>query len=159
MMSGGGGLMQGGAAQGRRGAHARRERDRVKTTTTRTARASSQERNPPTNQLLPNHPLETQTTQINSPKIHRALPEFLCEFPDLPAPAARWPASLPAPPAADWAALLAEVRSRGAAVPEVEWCRPGEDGARDALLVRRTGGVVWGGPKGGGGVALLLRCV
>jgi hypothetical protein len=36
-------------------------------------------------------------------------------------------------------ALLKEVRERGAAVPEVAWCTPGEDGARDALMVRRPG--------------------
>ncbi|KAI8472372.1 MAG: class II photolyase [Monoraphidium minutum] len=65
------------------------------------------------------------------PKIHRALPEFLCEYPDLPRPAP-W-ASATKPAAIDWEALLAEVRQRGAAVPEVKWCTPGEDGALDAL--------------------------
>jgi hypothetical protein len=43
-------------------------------------------------------------------------------------------------------ALLAEVREKGAAVPEVSWCTPGEDGAREALLVR-------GGEGGGRGPA------
>jgi hypothetical protein len=37
-------------------------------------------------------------------------------------------------------ALLKLVRERGAAVPEVSWCTPGEDGGRDALLVRCLAG-------------------
>lgn len=65
------------------------------------------------------------------PKIHKALPEFLCEFPEPPKPAV-WGAAVKPEPI-DWEALLAEVRQRGAAVPEVSWCTPGEDGAMEAL--------------------------
>ncbi|KIY94077.1 deoxyribodipyrimidine photo-lyase [Monoraphidium neglectum] len=66
------------------------------------------------------------------PKIHKALPEFLCEYPETPRPAPWTSAVKPDP--IDWEALLSEVRRRGAAVPEVRWCTPGEDGAHDALL-------------------------
>ncbi|GBF93049.1 CPD photolyase [Raphidocelis subcapitata] len=65
------------------------------------------------------------------PKIHKALPEFLCEFPEPPKPAAWGGAARPGP--IDWEALLSEVREKGAAVPEVSWCTPGEDGGLDAL--------------------------
>ncbi|KAG2438770.1 hypothetical protein HXX76_005312 [Chlamydomonas incerta] len=65
------------------------------------------------------------------PKIHKALPEFLREFPAVPTLPAWTPAVAPAP--VDWEALLAEVLSRGADVPEVDWCTPGEDAALEAL--------------------------
>jgi hypothetical protein len=48
------------------------------------------------------------------PKIHKALPEFLREFPATPAPAVKWAdvAGLKQPPACDWDELLAEVLRR-----------------------------------------------
>lgn len=58
------------------------------------------------------------------PKVHKNLPEFLREYPAAP-PAAAWPAGLHQPEPVDWEALLAEVTERGAAVPEVTWCKPG----------------------------------
>lgn len=61
-----------------------------------------------------------------------ALPQ---EFPELPK---QQPWSGPEPDAIDWPALIAEAAERGAAVPEVAWCRPGEAAALDALA----------GPKG-----------
>jgi deoxyribodipyrimidine photo-lyase len=71
------------------------------------------------------------------PKIHRHLPDFLREFPLLPAQVSpSWPSSassLPTPPTTDWDALLREVLQRGADVPEVAWARPGETSARAAL--------------------------
>ncbi len=36
------------------------------------------------------------------------------------------------PEAVDWEALIAEVLERGKAVPEVDWCKPGEDAAMEA---------------------------
>lgn len=36
------------------------------------------------------------------------------------------------PEAVDWEALIAEVMERGKAVPEVDWCKPGEDAAMEA---------------------------
>lgn len=35
------------------------------------------------------------------------------------------------PDTVDWDALLAEVLACGASVPEVAWCRPGEDAAME----------------------------
>ncbi|KAF8071386.1 PHR1 [Scenedesmus sp. PABB004] len=67
------------------------------------------------------------------PKIHAKLPEFLVEFPAPPRPAP-WGDGRPQPDPVDWEALLAEVRERGAAVPEVTWATPGEDGAAAALV-------------------------
>jgi hypothetical protein len=46
------------------------------------------------------------------------------EFPELPPVTTVW--ETPSPLATDWPALLSEVLSRGAAVPEVTWCQPGE---------------------------------
>ncbi|PRW61487.1 CPD photolyase isoform B [Chlorella sorokiniana] len=72
------------------------------------------------------------------PKIHSKLPEFLQEFPELPEqefpelpeqPA--WTGAKPEP--VDWEALLQEVLERGKDVPEVAWCKPGEDAALEAL--------------------------
>ncbi|KAF6253825.1 class II photolyase [Scenedesmus sp. NREL 46B-D3] len=67
------------------------------------------------------------------PKIQKKLPEFLREYPQQPLPAP-WASPLPDPPAVDWQALLAEVRARGAAVPEVSWAVAGEDGGAAALM-------------------------
>uniref|UniRef100_A0A383VG34 Deoxyribodipyrimidine photo-lyase n=1 Tax=Tetradesmus obliquus TaxID=3088 RepID=A0A383VG34_TETOB len=67
------------------------------------------------------------------PKIQAKLPEFLREYPPQPRPAP-WGEALPQPPPIDWEALLAEVRSRGAAVPEVSWAVPGEDAGAAALM-------------------------
>lgn len=67
------------------------------------------------------------------PKLHAHLPEFLTDFPE-PTPAVTpWPSSLPQPAATDWDALLKEVMSRGAEVPEVTWCKPGQDAGMKAL--------------------------
>ncbi|KAL4446362.1 hypothetical protein ABPG77_003169 [Micractinium sp. CCAP 211/92] len=65
------------------------------------------------------------------PKIHSKLPEFLKEYPELP-PQAAWECDVK-PEAVDWEALIAEVLERGKAVPEVDWCKPGEDAAMEAL--------------------------
>eukprot|EP00878_Enallax_costatus_P010570 GHUV01011038.1.p1 GENE.GHUV01011038.1~~GHUV01011038.1.p1 ORF type:complete len:423 (+),score=110.07 GHUV01011038.1:141-1409(+) len=71
-------------------------------------------------------------------KIHKQLPEFLREYPDMPRPVP-WPESAPQSPAVDWEALLSEVRSRGPHVPEVSWCAPGEDAAAAALMGENGG--------------------
>ncbi|KAG2489952.1 hypothetical protein HYH03_011582 [Edaphochlamys debaryana] len=65
------------------------------------------------------------------PKIHKALPEFLTDFPELPALPPWSHAVKPEP--VEWEGLLTEVLSRGAAVPEVDWCKPGEDAAQAAM--------------------------
>lgn len=66
------------------------------------------------------------------PKIHSKLPEFLTEFPELE-PQAAWQGEVQPEPV-DWAALIDEVVERGKEVPEVAWCKPGEDAAMEALV-------------------------
>lgn len=56
----------------------------------------------------------------------RVLPT-LQEYPAVPKQAAWTPDRSPEP--VDWDALLADVLSRGAEVPEVDWCPPGEQAA------------------------------
>lgn len=65
-------------------------------------------------------------------KIHKKLPEYLKEFPEMPKIAA-WTSDVE-PDTIDWDDLLQEVKERGKAVPEVTWIKPGEDAAREALL-------------------------
>lgn len=66
------------------------------------------------------------------------LPRFLVELPGGGAPPALgpWLPGLPQPPATDWDTLIAEVVSRGADVPEVTWCKPGEgaEGGRQTYV-------------------------
>ncbi|GIL76978.1 hypothetical protein Vretimale_8581 [Volvox reticuliferus] len=65
------------------------------------------------------------------PKIHKHLPEFLCEFPEV-SQLGPWSHTVKPEPV-DWDALLEEVLTRGSAVPEVDWCKPGEDAGLQAL--------------------------
>jgi len=67
------------------------------------------------------------------PKIHKLLGTWLKEFPPLE-PVAQWPGSLKAAPAIPWDEVIEDARERGKAVPEISWCKPGEDAAREALL-------------------------
>ena len=65
------------------------------------------------------------------PKIHRLLPDFVLE-PDQTEPHPHpWPDTLPSDEP-DWAAARASLHA-DAAVPEVDWCIPGEDAAAKAL--------------------------
>jgi deoxyribodipyrimidine photo-lyase len=68
------------------------------------------------------------------PKIHAKLPEFLREYPEVPSQTLIWPENAPEPEKTDWDGLIAEATRRGAEVPEVSWCVPGEDAAMDALV-------------------------
>ncbi|MQL99100.1 hypothetical protein Taro_031816 [Colocasia esculenta] len=65
-------------------------------------------------------------------KIHKLLPEYLVEFPELPTPTAEWAAE--EPPAIDWDGLISDVLREGAEVPEMGWCEPGEAAAREVLM-------------------------
>lgn len=67
------------------------------------------------------------------PKIHRNLPEFLREFPEVPKQSVAWPGTAPAPRVTDWKQLIEEVLEKGSEVPEVSWIKPGEDAALEAL--------------------------
>ena len=62
------------------------------------------------------------------PKIHRRLDEFLTDFPDLIHP----PAAMPELPSVDWRAARSSLRV-DMDVAEVNWLRPGEEGARAML--------------------------
>ncbi|KAK1285791.1 Deoxyribodipyrimidine photo-lyase [Acorus calamus] len=70
-------------------------------------------------------------------KIHRLLPEYLIEFPDIRPPDQKWTGRIA--PEIDWEGLIAEVSREGADVPEVDWCEPGETAAREVLLGSKNG--------------------
>ncbi|GFR43830.1 hypothetical protein Agub_g4951, partial [Astrephomene gubernaculifera] len=65
------------------------------------------------------------------PKIHKHLPEYLRDFPEVPT-LPTWSHPI-RPEPVDWEALLEEVLTRGSEVPEVDWCKPGEEAALAAL--------------------------
>uniref|UniRef100_A0A1D1XXS9 Deoxyribodipyrimidine photo-lyase n=2 Tax=Anthurium amnicola TaxID=1678845 RepID=A0A1D1XXS9_9ARAE len=65
-------------------------------------------------------------------KIHKLLPEYLVQFPDLPTPIAGWAAQ--DPPAIDWDGLISDALRDGAGVAEVGWCQPGEAAAMEMLM-------------------------
>ncbi|GAQ81945.1 Deoxyribodipyrimidine photolyase/cryptochrome [Klebsormidium nitens] len=69
-------------------------------------------------------------------KVHRNLPEFLVEYPELPSNPNKWALEPPAP--IDWEALLKIVLSNKA-VPEIDWAVPGEDAGMEWLLKRFLG--------------------
>ncbi|KAH7306856.1 hypothetical protein KP509_22G034500 [Ceratopteris richardii] len=70
-------------------------------------------------------------------KIHRHLPEFLVDYPPLLPPAHAW--TLEKSDSIDWESLISEVTKKGAEVPEVKWCEPGEDAAMELLLGEKKG--------------------
>ncbi|KAI5059373.1 hypothetical protein GOP47_0025692 [Adiantum capillus-veneris] len=70
-------------------------------------------------------------------KIQRHLPEYLVEYPPLTAPSHKW--TLDKPESIDWDSLIDEVIKKGAEVPEVKWCEPGEDAAMELLLGKKKG--------------------
>eukprot|EP00850_Spirogloea_muscicola_P015815 SM000124S25947 [mRNA] locus=s124:236395:240712:- [translate_table: standard] len=64
-------------------------------------------------------------------KIHRHLNEYLCEY--CPMPKLEHPWSSTAPDPIDWDNLIEEVTKVGAAVPEVDWIKPGAQAASEGL--------------------------
>lgn len=74
------------------------------------------------------------------PKIHRALPEFLTEFPPLPS-LTPWgkAGGLSAPDPIDWDAVIGEATAAGAHIPEVTWLPPGEAAARARMTAFLAG--------------------
>eukprot|EP01026_Neomeris_dumetosa_P031837 TRINITY_DN2524_c0_g1_i1.p2 TRINITY_DN2524_c0_g1~~TRINITY_DN2524_c0_g1_i1.p2 ORF type:complete len:357 (+),score=70.12 TRINITY_DN2524_c0_g1_i1:82-1071(+) len=74
---------------------------------------------------------ETAARTIRS-KIHRGLKDFLTEFPE-PQKAIQWKENLKQPDKIKWDDLLSEVLLKGADVPEVAWCKPGEEEGLKAL--------------------------
>ncbi|CAI9093832.1 OLC1v1029416C1 [Oldenlandia corymbosa var. corymbosa] len=69
-------------------------------------------------------------------KITKLLPEYLIDFPTLMPSEMKWPA--PQPPI-DWERIIADVVRRGAEVPEIQWCEPGEDAALEVLMGHKNG--------------------
>ncbi|XP_042375891.1 deoxyribodipyrimidine photo-lyase-like [Zingiber officinale] len=80
--------------------------------------------------------LEYSAKTIRS-RIHRLLPEFLVEFPKLPAPAVPWAGE--APPEIEWDELINEVIEETGEVPEINWCEPGEEAATEMLMGSKDG--------------------
>ncbi|CAI5496395.1 unnamed protein product [Closterium sp. Naga37s-1] len=65
-------------------------------------------------------------------KIHRKLPEYLAEYPQLePGCTVEWTGEKPSP--VDWDSLIAAVIRAGPEVPEVDWIVPGEAAAAEGL--------------------------
>lgn len=69
-------------------------------------------------------------------KINKLLPEYLINFPQLGSPIEMWPTSSPS---IDWDKLIADVVRKGAEVPELEWCEPGEAAAKEVLMGNKNG--------------------
>ncbi|KAL2472440.1 Deoxyribodipyrimidine photo-lyase [Abeliophyllum distichum] len=69
-------------------------------------------------------------------KINKQLPEYLIDFPTLDPPNKEWGSSSPS---VDWGNLIADVLRKGAEVPELEWCEPGEKAAMEVLMGDNNG--------------------
>lgn len=79
--------------------------------------------------------LEYSARTIRS-KINKLLPEYLIELPAIGPPNIKWPSSNPP---IDWPKLITDVVRKGAEVPELEWCTPGEDAALEVLMGSKKG--------------------
>ncbi|KAK2076355.1 hypothetical protein QBZ16_000880 [Prototheca wickerhamii] len=64
-------------------------------------------------------------------KVHQHLPDFLVDIPQVQKQEIAW--TWKTPDENDWEAILKDVRSRGKDVPEVSWCKPGEQAGWEAL--------------------------
>ncbi|XP_057449869.1 deoxyribodipyrimidine photo-lyase [Lotus japonicus] len=69
-------------------------------------------------------------------KINKKLPEYLTDFPDIEPQSRKWVVTEDR--IIDWDDLIAEVL-RGAEVPEVDWCVPGEIAAMEVLMGSKNG--------------------
>lgn len=69
-------------------------------------------------------------------KINKLLPEYLIDFPTLQSPNREWALK---DRVIDWDGLIDDVLRKGAEVPEIEWCEPGEDAAREVLMGGKNG--------------------
>lgn len=70
-------------------------------------------------------------------RIQKQLDEYLVQFHDVKTPYQNWLAD--APVDIDWDALLGTVLRTGAEVPEIHWCEPGENAAKEVLLGTKNG--------------------
>ncbi|XVF52708.1 hypothetical protein PTKIN_Ptkin05aG0040200 [Pterospermum kingtungense] len=69
-------------------------------------------------------------------KINKLLPKYLIDFPMLQPPNKKWGAMNEL---IDWDNLISDVLRKGAEVPEVEWCEPGETAAMEVLMGNKDG--------------------
>lgn len=69
-------------------------------------------------------------------KINKLLPEYLIDFPTINPPKKEWGSSSSS---IDWGNLIADVLRKGAEVPELEWCEPGEQAAMEVLMGDKKG--------------------
>ncbi|KAL6986093.1 DNA photolyase phr1 [Sarracenia purpurea var. burkii] len=69
-------------------------------------------------------------------KIIKLLPEYEVDFPKLGPPIKRWAATNHL---VDWENLITTVVRKGLEVPELEWCEPGENAAREVLMGSKNG--------------------
>ncbi|GKV38138.1 hypothetical protein SLEP1_g46081 [Rubroshorea leprosula] len=69
-------------------------------------------------------------------KINKLLSEYLTDFPTLQPPLRKWGATNQT---IDWDSLIADVLRKGAEVPEIKWCEPGEAAAMEVLMGSKDG--------------------
>ncbi|KAL3743189.1 hypothetical protein ACJRO7_018484 [Eucalyptus globulus] len=69
-------------------------------------------------------------------KINKMLPEYLIDFPTLQPSSRRWDTTHRS---IDWDNLIADVLRKGAEVPELSWCKPGESAALEVLMGNENG--------------------
>ncbi|KAF5729901.1 hypothetical protein HS088_TW20G00268 [Tripterygium wilfordii] len=69
-------------------------------------------------------------------KINKLLPEYLIDFPTLQPPSRKWAAFSQT---IDWDCLISDILSKGAEVPEIQWCQPGENAAMEVLKGSKDG--------------------
>ncbi|KAL7167331.1 hypothetical protein ACSBR2_037908 [Camellia fascicularis] len=69
-------------------------------------------------------------------KINKLLPEYLIDFPRMGPPIKKWAATNCF---VDWENIITEVVRKGAEVPELEWCEPGENAAMEVLMGSKSG--------------------
>ncbi|XP_057978168.1 deoxyribodipyrimidine photo-lyase isoform X2 [Malania oleifera] len=79
--------------------------------------------------------LEYSARTIRS-KINKLLPEYLIDFPPQQPPNRKW---LSVDRSINWDSLIADVLRKGAEVPEIEWCEPGEHAAMEVLMGSKDG--------------------
>ncbi|KAM6557040.1 hypothetical protein CsatB_004059 [Cannabis sativa] len=69
-------------------------------------------------------------------KINKKLSEYLIDFPILKPPTRKWGLLNQV---TDWDVIIAEVLRKGAEVPEISWCEPGEQAAMEVLMGSKNG--------------------
>ncbi|PIA49992.1 hypothetical protein AQUCO_01300612v1 [Aquilegia coerulea] len=69
-------------------------------------------------------------------KINKLLPMYLNDFPNLQAPDKKWDGGYRT---IDWDNIIADVIRKGAEVPELDWCVPGEVSAMEVLMGSKDG--------------------